>query len=433
MSENTFGRNFQALRQQRGLTRIKLAEMAQVSMRTLAYWESDEFTPREVELQAALKALEVSPHEKAGLMAKLATRRGDNIIRNDAEFLQSVAQMPLPGAGELLRALRVRKGLPCDAASALLSVSKATLSRWENNRIGIPDSILQKAQTALGASKEEIQTLQNRLLFPAGEDAEFSLERCQGQVEAFEARRFLPGAGAIDMEALALQRKFWLLAAACPEVRPLLARLTVAYAAWLFWQGRQAETRRQGQYAVNIYTRETQRDYAFADAVSVLSWGKFLGPKPKQQEAERFMRGWFSQMTHPANRINLLINLSLSAAYSSDLELAKRYFWDASRLSEKEIELSEPLHNYLRDTDARLLFLDGKPMEAYALFAQRIPDLDAVPATVPLNTALIIADILLTADERRLAENWLNAVYARLELQDSSAFRVKADALAQKL
>ena len=433
MIQDTFGQNLQTLRKQRGFTRAKLAEVSQVSMRTLAYWESDERMPREIEMRAALEALRVSPAEKARLMMKLAALRGDNIVRRDEALLQSVANMPLPGAGELLRALRVRKGLPCDRAAVLLGVSDATLSRWESNRVAVPDSILPRAQTVLNASTEEMLTLQNRLMFPAEEETEFSLERCQEQVEAFEARHFLPGAASVDLEALALQRKFWLLAAACPEVRPLLARVTVDYAAWLFWHNRQAETRRQAQYAVNIYAKEAQRDNAFADAVNVLVWGKFLGPEPKQQSAERFLRSWFPQMTHPANQSHLLIITSLSAAYSGDLDLAKRYLHEASCIAEREAATGEPLREYLQDAEARLFLLDGKPAEAYAVFARLIPDIDAIPSTVSLNNSVIIADILLTAGERGLAEKWLASIYARLEPLEPSTFRDRADRLAQRL
>lgn len=358
MSQDTFGRSLQALRRQRKLTRAKLAERAQVSMRTIAYWESDACMPRDVEMQSALDALNASPAEKAYLMMKLATLRGDNSVRHDAALLQSVANMPLPGAGELMRALRIRKKLSCGHSASLLGVSAATLSRWENNRVAIPDSILPRAQAALNASKAEIQTLQNRLMFPAEDEAGFSLEQCQGQMEAFEARHFLPGAASVDLEALALQRKFWLLAAGYPEVRPLLARVTVDYAAWLFWQDRPAETRRQAQYAVNIYVKETQHDDAFADAVNVLAWGKFLGPEPKQQSAERFLRSWLPHMTHSANRCYLLINVSLSAAYSGDLVLAKRYFQEASRIAERETATDESLRDYLRASEARLFFLE---------------------------------------------------------------------------
>ena len=432
MHQTTFGQYLRELRKRQGLTQNKLAQMAQVSPRTLTYWESDSFTPREQELKAALDALKISPQEEARLLGMTAGR-GEKMFRENVTLTQSLSNMPLPGAGDLLAALRVRKGLPRRETASLLGVSESTLGRWENNRIEIPDSILPQAQTVLKASQREIKALRNRLTLPLEDDGgAFSLARYERQAAEFAARRFLTGVGVTDLDALALQRRFWLQAMEYPEARKPLARVTRDYAVWLVSQNRRGEVRQQAQYALNFYSKEPQTDASLAGVLNLLSWCEAFGPQRKPHLGAKLFQSWLPRLTHPENQIHALADVSLYTAMSGDAELAIRYFRQACRVCEGLREATEAVLHYLQITFARLLLLEGKPQEACAALAPLVSDTESVPADMNLNHALIITEILLSAGERSRAEMWLRSIYSRLEGLEMALYLKKADALAER-
>ena len=107
MIDKRFGVFIKDLRKRRGLSQRQLATVAQIAVRTLAYWESGERIPRSAELDSALLALHAAPHEKALAASLVAPPRGTRLVRRDT---RQDDLLVAPGVGDLLRALRLRVG-----------------------------------------------------------------------------------------------------------------------------------------------------------------------------------------------------------------------------------------------------------------------------------------------------------------------------------
>ena len=436
MRQQTLGQYLRALRVQQGVTQAQLARKAQVSMRAIGYWEKDEFKPGSHEAQAVLTALGVSTQEQAHVLLNLMPLRGENVVRHDSILQSSTLEMPLPGAGDLLAALRVRRGLSSQQAAELLKTTATTLSRWENNRFSIPETMLPLIQTALNASATEMQGLRQRMIMPAEptEPAEpFSVERCNQWVDTFGARLYLPGQHSIDLDALALQRKLWPLATRHPEARQALALVTLYYGVWLSAQNRVMEVPRQAQRAFNIYAEDMSRDNDVAQALNLLSWCKVFRSDPKPEQGERFLRRWISRMPRPMSQLTLLCDLALYASQSGKSELALRYLQDARKVNELPGIATEKAYWYLQVTRARVLSHTGRPYEAYDALTRILPASETGRETMALANSLMFTEIMVAAKEFNLAETWLRSIYARMEPLELPRLRAKADAIARLL
>ena len=121
------GTFLQQLRTDANLSRSRLAELAGVSRITLWRWERDETLPRRVELQSTLEALQAtSPQQKQAmaLYARASTTPVERIgVRAGTTLLHR---------GDLLIALRRRRGWTQEEAAARANIPRTTLSRWEN-------------------------------------------------------------------------------------------------------------------------------------------------------------------------------------------------------------------------------------------------------------------------------------------------------------
>ena len=161
--DSDFGKFFVALRKRSGLSQRKLADQAGISLRTLAYWESGQFEPREPELLKALKTLGASESDRKEAFARMTAPRGLRFVREDTSTTKRANResRSIPGFGNLLIAMRNRNNFSQNRAAQSLGINLSTIVRWERMRwIPSPESIDQLCD-ALGAFPEERKALAN--------------------------------------------------------------------------------------------------------------------------------------------------------------------------------------------------------------------------------------------------------------------------------
>ncbi|BCW96106.1 MAG: helix-turn-helix transcriptional regulator [Fimbriimonadales bacterium] len=147
------------LRASRGLSLRQLARASRVSASTLSRWESGATLPRVYELEAVLNALQAREHERACAWQLLNAPRAAPLAAGAAHG-GSPLEGTAPMGGELLHALRERRGWTQERVALHLGVTVSTVSRWERSESWPSPEQLARLCEALGARPEEHQALQ---------------------------------------------------------------------------------------------------------------------------------------------------------------------------------------------------------------------------------------------------------------------------------
>jgi transcriptional regulator with XRE-family HTH domain len=142
-------------RERRGLSLGQLAHAAGVSKSALSRWEAGTFQPRIAELEATLAALGVSAAESALAFAGIPAPRA---VRHLSSDLSAATSSPLT-KGDLLRALRLRKGWTLVQLAQQIGVSHQAVARWERLERRPSEEQIQALCLALGAREAEVIAL----------------------------------------------------------------------------------------------------------------------------------------------------------------------------------------------------------------------------------------------------------------------------------
>ncbi len=148
----SLGTLLREIRNERGIDLSDAARIAGLSRSTLYQWEAGLRLPRGIPLERLLDAL--------GAPERL---RAEAIARADPRHARiALAQRPLGapvGLGQVLRAMRLRRGLTQAEAARASGVSQAAFARWEGGGDVPGAAALHTAAFALGASPEEAVAL----------------------------------------------------------------------------------------------------------------------------------------------------------------------------------------------------------------------------------------------------------------------------------
>lgn len=143
------GRTLRDLREARGLSLAQAALRGSLSKSALAHWESGRRTPPALALARLLDALAPPPGARARLLAA-ADPSGARIVLADAPLGGPVA------LGDVLRAMRLRRGLSQTDLSRAIDRSQSTLARWERGESEPDPASLHAVLFALSASADEV-------------------------------------------------------------------------------------------------------------------------------------------------------------------------------------------------------------------------------------------------------------------------------------
>lgn len=430
----TLGELLQRMRQARRLSQERLASLAQVTDRALRYWEADRQQPRAVELESVLKALEALPQERAQVYALLTDARRARLTRK-LDIVPNVPPAllgPLPGLGDLLRAMRQRRGWTQEQVADAMRVNRATVIRWESTRSLPPTEEMERLCLLLKASPEERTALHIRRLSPSSWVPQLTLEECRVQYEMIARHRsgqssFGP---LMDLHMLALKRQLRFLLNESSEALRLLAQLETQHGWWLYMQGRKSEASTGTWRALNLARGNLAPEPFWVGALNLLS-GHAASGGQKPEQALRLLSPWLRLLPaafHPF----LLCDMALYAGQAHRPEEAAHLLQQAEqallRRSRAGAEDHWYLHWYVRMTAARVFLSGGKAVEAL----NRLPttDLEGDGRIVSL---LIGAEAALAAGEKNLAARTLSEAQTLLTVMPLPHRQSKLQELTQRL
>jgi transcriptional regulator with XRE-family HTH domain len=142
-------------RERRSLSLGQLARAAGVHKSALSRWEAGTFKPRVAELEATLAALGVSAAESALAFACIPAPRA---VRHLSSDLAAATSAPLT-KGDLLRALRLRKGWTQAELAHEVGVSHQLVAYWERMERLPSHEQIHALCFALGARLDEVVAL----------------------------------------------------------------------------------------------------------------------------------------------------------------------------------------------------------------------------------------------------------------------------------
>ena len=209
------------IRTRHGLSRQEWAARSGITRTTLWRWESGKVMPRKVELESALNCLNLARHERQEVLRTWSSNRSEPVAQ--AAF---PSELPLTHRGDMLVALRMRKGWTQSEAAERSGVPRVTLTKWENLVSWPSPERLHTLCYCYDASEEELLAL--TAPWTNEGEQETDLHGLIRQVEALDFREYT--ADGLQQLRLAGQLgKF----PADAEIVALLTRVYTAYINYL--------------------------------------------------------------------------------------------------------------------------------------------------------------------------------------------------------
>jgi transcriptional regulator with XRE-family HTH domain len=444
--ENGVGPYLRALRRRRQMSAELIAQRAGIRRATLSDWETGRRQPRLPELEAVLNALGASPVQRRQALARMQAPRAIWRLRQEAAqqasgFVESAGHAP--NGGDLLRAMRLRRGWTLEEAGRAIGVAGNLISRWERNAMWPEGERLHALCYALNARQEELSALLCARLEREA-DGVCTPEALRQKAETFLS---VPPTSAerialFDLECLSLIAQVWPLAERDPFFRVLLGRIYVCYADFLFGQARFSACEKMTLRAQNLLDGSAPQLFPVSLALlraagAALETGGQRGIK----RATEYLRCGLA--------------LPLDSDHETVLSAADRRVWmfcalgkafyrqgrceEALRVGQEALSLIAGIaeHNYVQDSLHRLLgfFVDTERYREAQEVAARI---DRSLETYPMNV-LHMARLTHAAGDRSA---WAWSARARALCQDEQLlliqpqyagfFRYKADSLIQQ-
>jgi len=431
MSEDTFGSWLKARRGAAGLTLRALAAKAGVGRSTLSDWESGKRLPRLSELETAFDALSISPAERQMVLRQMPSSRALQRAKSETglhrpEFIERAGH--LPHGGDLLKAMRLRKGWTMQDAGGRLGVGQTTVGRWESGEHFPDGERLQTVCFVYGASEAEILALTcGRYSLGQTGAAKLSPEalehRFRTELAPLElAAELHPGR---ELDFFTLEAALWTHALNNEILRPLLAEVYAHHASYLRnW--RQNNDVYASRCLELLPRTERLPEYA-ALAVVCVADALMARTRNRRGQVTTWLTRWIGREFPPQSASWLLRRLSGLLCERKDFEGALRALERAGRLPEDG--QSEFNQREVRRYHAWNLLFEGQAGKS----------LDQLPATLDAYAPNRVRDALLRAEgclklsKPSEAQDWLHAAYEDIEQYELPHWRHKADSLAREL
>lgn len=270
----TFSEFFKRLRRTSGLSLGEIARISGVAKSTLSRWEAGLAEPDVPTLEAALGAFNSGRDLRIRGRALIKAPRGGAEPAPLKVFTEN--DVALPGSGDLLQALRMRKGLSAQEAARALGVSAPSLSRWETGARSPDFEFLSRAADLFGASTED-----RSLLFrpSARHSAPPSYDELAEGVHGLSVQLRDGDFGAAELGAIMLQRQGMRLAEHDDRAVALVSRALALRALTLGEQGRMKQSSDLAWQAIDL---QPTGPLATSPSTAVIIWSLFEGGGPQR-------------------------------------------------------------------------------------------------------------------------------------------------------
>jgi len=420
-----------AQRHQRKLSQIEMARRAQISERTLRYWEAGTSYPGRWELESILTVLELTPQERVYALGLLPTPRGISLSRQEsqASVMPSVDLGPMPMLGDLLQAMRLRRGLTQSQMAAALKIARTTILRWETTETLPSEENLERICALLEAYPDEHKALSGRRIQVGKETSQHSLEDLTIQVDTLDAQGTSLQTPLIDLRALTLKRYLWPLANRSLEAAHLLARVQLVHSSWLMLHERQAEAEICIQRSLNTL-RGYKASRPFWQAAVNIAALVAHERKGGNLASIRVIKQWLPAFPRELQAI-LWCDLALYAGRAQQHQEANAYLADAREALPYSADLQGMTEHYYPLTFSRILIAAGRPVEAMAW----LPPVPDATHAVTSRTAyqLLWIEAFLAAGEKNQAQTGMDQLRTLLAEYPQPSRERKFQALAARL
>ncbi len=349
-----------------------------------------------------------------------------------APFIESIKIEPMPVRGDLLRAMRLRKGWTQEQAAARLDVDRTTVARWEQGERNPSHEQMHAWCFALGANERELIALTTGQGLAAPEEvASLPISEKAGWIEQrFEHlfwNRDAGEAGLIDLEFLVLEREAWVLAAQDEKARPLLARLYAYHAEMLLNEDRWPAAGPLAQRALALVPRQAQEpEFILRAAIVSAFLAGHAGYHPSPERGIHLLRRWMQRAMLPEFVAWMQSDMSKYLMQAGQVESALELARQARLKADESVNPDEP---YLRQMDwSRLLLKAGQPHAALT----QLPEPVLILPSQYASDLIVHAEAHLQVGERSEAHDWLLRAQAPIETHALHFLRAQVEDLLQQ-
>ena len=434
--DSTFAGHLRNLRTGRKISMEAAAGAAGIHRSTLHRWERGEAKPRMPELDALLSALAISAPQKRQAVALLDAPRAKMQARQEiARIGERTGLGPMPSGGDLLRAMRLRRGLPLEMAAQALGVTTRTLRFWEKSEIAPPPERMAALFALLNALPEERQILMSGAFFlhpPLRETAaapDALRLACQPWFwPDFHTTGHQGPHPAPDLTYLTLAAQAWRLARVSAEGRNLLAEIYGNYADYLNNKGRQIEAEQYAERALEIAPRAAPPlPFVMHAAVNLAQAKAYQSGKAAPRRGLEVVRLWLPVLSHPTFGPWMQACRAIFLARDGQAEAANKASEAAYDAAQDYMDGID-LRYRLRDR-VDILLNTGRAAEALSLLAPHPGDAPGLQVDLQLRRVAALAMLNARAE----AQSELRNAEAMIAAQGLTGMKEKADLLAQNL
>lgn len=218
------------------------AQQAGIHRSTLYRWEQGQTQPRLPELEALLEALGASPTQRRQAIALVDAPRAQALVKvQNARIAARRGLGTMPQGGDLLRAMRLRRGRSLEEVAAHIGMTSWTLRRWEKAETWPSVEHLHALCYALGAKEEEVLALTCGHFSRLATTPRTTVQALEERVQQFTRTLYDPSFELKDLELLGMQAEAWALAAQSFAGVHLLAKVYASSYHYLAYHDRYAE------------------------------------------------------------------------------------------------------------------------------------------------------------------------------------------------
>jgi transcriptional regulator with XRE-family HTH domain len=363
-----------------------LAAAAGISPAAVSKWESGTAQPRMPELDAVLAALNCSDALRREAYSRVNAPRALNRIKSlsappaGSPLFPPVAPPRIvwfPSSGDLLRCLRLRRGLTQERVALLLEVRTSTVSRWESGEMLLPERHRHACTALLATSVEEQRALKNVFLALTEEGSEGATSRdaLDQRVEGLHRDVICGTSDLMDLRFLSLEAQLFKQPVAAWSQYLLLKTLTW-HAQWLMWQDRDLEAGAMARRALSLMSRQEKPDPRCFRAAQIYASQLVRGHRATHPERGlKLLSKWLPQASWPhmeAWAHNIIANYYIDLGYR---EPALRFVQKANLAAERS-ENRASIRNSHYDSAIVLLKagrVDDARSARYRAPAKRLP------------------------------------------------------------
>jgi transcriptional regulator with XRE-family HTH domain len=420
------------MRKGKRLTMEAAARQAGLHRATLQRWESGEVQPRLSELTALLTALEVTETQKHRAVSLVEAPRALRQIRQEVMQVAEQRGMPgLPHGGDLLHALRMRRGWSLEEVAARVQVTARTLRRWEKMEVWPSVEQLHRLCYALKAHEEEVVALTLGSFSQKPTPQKTSVEALQARLDHLRVLEEQPGGYPLfELEYLRLEADAWPLAMRSGAGKQMLIAISAYHAQCLSFRERLPEADTIANQALDLMGNKLKPEMYWMYPVFVSARASvYRGEHPAPKRGLERLRPWLSMAQWPEMRAWMLADMAKYLSQSGEPEAALPLVEQACQVAETS---GRSVEWTLRRWDKAALLLQAeRPVEALALVEERTLE-DEYPIN-RIDVSLLRAEAYRGVGNLSEAHDWLQRALTDIDTYHIEYKRPNAERVAAKL